>query len=447
MTHLSTQNQPTVAFHTLGCKVNQHDSAIMAALFQEAGYEVTNFNEKADVYVINTCSVTHLSDRKSRQMIRRAASENPEAAIVVCGCYAQTAPQELEGLPEVSLIIGTNERHKVVEAVEQYKIDHKKATYLPTDDELFVYEDLPHERVSGMTRAYVKIQEGCDQFCAYCVIPYARGPLRSRSEEDTLAEIRTLVAQGYKEVILTGIHIGAYGRGVKDTTCDLTGLCKRILEETEIARLRIGSLEGIEVTDELIEMIATNPRMAQHLHLPLQSGCDHTLEEMRRPYDTEAFRDMMRAIRKKVPNIAITTDLMVGFPGESEEDFKQSLVFCNDIAFANMHIFKYSMRAGTPAAAMTNQIDPQIKERRAKQMAEVAQKNKLDYEKRFVGKTLTILVEEPMVDGSWTGHSSNYLFVNFTGEGIASGQFVDVRITEAGKNRLIGVVETTKEEG
>ena len=234
---------------------------------------------------------------------------------------------------------------------------------------------------------------------------------------------------------------------MKDTTCDLTGLCKRILEETEIARLRIGSLEGIEVTDELIEMIATNPRMAQHLHLPLQSGCDHTLGEMRRPYDTEAFRDMMRAIRKKVPNIAITTDLMVGFPGESEEDFKQSLVFCNDIAFANMHIFKYSMRAGTPAAAMTNQIDPQIKERRAKQMAEVAQKNKLDYEKRFVGKTLTILVEEPMEDGSWTGHSSNYLFVNFTGEGIASGQFVDVRITEAGKNRLIGVVETTKEEG
>lgn len=444
---MSTNNKPTVAFHTLGCKVNQHDSAIMAALFQDAGYEVINFSEKADVYVVNTCSVTHLSDRKSRQMIRRAAGENPDATVVVCGCYAQTAAKELEGLDEVSLILGTNERHKIVDAVEQYKLDHKKATYLPTEEEMFVYEDLPHERVSGMTRAYVKIQEGCDQFCAYCVIPYARGPLRSRSEEETLTEIRTLVAQGYKEVILTGIHIGAYGRGVKDTTCDLTTLCKRILDETDIAHLRIGSLEGIEVTDELIEMIATNPRMARHLHLPLQSGADHTLEEMRRPYDTAAFRAMMAKIRQKVPDIAITTDLMVGFPGESDEDFAQSLAFCDEMAFANMHIFKYSMRAGTPAAEMTNQIDPQVKDARAKKMAEVSQKNKQAYEAPFVGQSLRILVEEQDAVGAWTGHSSNYLLVNFTGEDIASGQFVDVRITETDGNRLIGVVETNSEEG
>ena len=435
-----------VAFHTLGCKVNQHDSAIMAALFQDAGYTIVDFNDKADVYVVNTCTVTHLSDRKSRQMIRRAAGENPDATVVVCGCYAQTAKNELEALDEVDLIIGTNERHRVVEAVEEFRANHVKTAYMPDDDELFVYEDLPHERVSGMTRAYVKVQEGCDQFCAYCIIPYARGPLRSRSEEDTIAEINMLVDKGYKEVILTGIHLGAYGRGVKDQTCDLTGLCRRILDETKIERLRLGSLEGIEVTDELIDMIATNPRMAQHLHLPLQSGCDRTLEAMRRPYDSEAFRDMMRSIRQRVPDIAITTDLMVGFPDETEEDFKESLVFCNDIAFANMHIFKYSMRGGTPAAAMTGQIDPQIKERRAKQMADVAQKNKHEYEQRFVGKTLRILVEEQNKEGLWTGHSSNYLFVAFPGEGIQSGDFVDVKLTEAGKNRLLGEIISNSEE-
>lgn len=435
-----------VAFHTLGCKVNQHDSAIMAALFQDAGYTIVDFNDKADVYVVNTCTVTHLSDRKSRQMIRRAAGENPDATVVVCGCYAQTAKNELEALDEVDLIIGTNERHRVVEAVEEFRANHVKTAYMPDDDELFVYEDLPHERVSGMTRAYVKVQEGCDQFCAYCIIPYARGPLRSRSEEDTIAEINMLVDKGYKEVILTGIHLGAYGRGVKDQTCDLTGLCRRILDETKIERLRLGSLEGIEVTDELIDMIATNPRMAQHLHLPLQSGCDRTLEAMRRPYDSEAFRDMMRSIRQRVPDIAITTDLMVGFPDETEEDFKESLVFCNDIAFANMHIFKYSMRGGTPAAAMTGQIDPQIKERRAKQMADVAQKNKHEYEQRFVGKTLRILVEEQNKEGLWTGHSSNYLFVAFPGEEIQSGDFVDVKLTEAGKNHLLGEIISNSEE-
>lgn len=435
-----------VAFHTLGCKVNQHDSAIMAALFQDAGYEVVDFNDLADVYVVNTCTVTHLSDRKSRQMIRHAARENPAATIVVCGCYAQTAKAELEALDEVDLIIGTNERHKVVEAVETFRQDHVKTAYMADDEELFYYEDLPHERVSGMTRAYVKIQEGCDQFCAYCAIPYARGPLRSRSEQDTIDEINMLVERGYKEVILTGIHIGAYGRGVKDETCDLTGLCRRILDETAIERLRIGSLEGIEVTDALIEMIANDERMAKHLHLPLQSGCDRTLSAMRRPYDTEQFREMMRRIRGKVPNIAITTDLMVGFPGETDEDFKESLVFCNDIAFSAMHIFKYSMRSGTPAAAMPDQIDPQIKERRAKQMADVAQKNKLDYERRFVGQTLRILVEEQTKDGLWTGHSSNYLLVTFPGENIRSGDFVDVKITSAERNRLLGEIENHLEE-
>ena len=443
---MTTNESLTVAFHTLGCKVNQHDTSIMAALFRDAGYKIVDFHDKADVYVINTCTVTHLSDRKSRQMIRRAAGENPDAVVVACGCYAQTAADELLALNEVDLIVGTNERHKIVEAVEEFRANHVRTKYLPSDQDFFYFEDMPHERISGMTRAYVKVQEGCDQFCTYCIIPYARGPLRSRSEEDTVAEVNTLVAQGYKEIILTGIHLGAYGRGLKDTTGDLTSLCKRILDETKIERLRLGSLEGIEVTDELIELIATNPRMARQLHLPLQSGCDATLERMGRPYDSEEYRDLMRAIRQRVPDIAVTTDLMVGFAGETDEEFKESLVFCNDIAFSGMHIFKYSMRGGTPAAAMENQVDPQVKDRRAKQMAEVAQKNKLEYEMRFKDQVLSILAEETDEDGNWMGHSSNYLHVTFAGENIHSGDFVDVKLTEVTKNRLFGVVVNQTKE-
>ena len=434
-------NQYTVAFHTLGCKVNHHDSDIMAALFQDAGYAVVDFGELADVYVINTCTVTHLSDRKSRQMIRRAASLNPEATIVVCGCYAQTSPAELQGLPEVDLIVGTNERHKVVDAVEIFRENRQKAVYLPDDEEMFHFENLPHERVSGMTRAYVKIQEGCDQFCTYCVIPYARGPLRSRSEEDTLEEIRQLVEKGYKEVILTGIHIGAYGKGVKDNTGDLTHLCKRIIAETDIQCLRLGSVEVTEITDEMIDLIQNEPRMAQQLHLPLQSGCDATLKRMNRPYTTGDFREQMRNIRGKMPHIAITTDLMVGFPGETDEEFRESLIFANDIAFSGMHIFKYSIRGGTPAAEMTNQVDPKIKDKRAKQMADVASKNKRDYEERFIGQTVAVLLEEKIDDNKWVGHTSNYLYVTVQGENLASGDFVDAYLTNTDGNRLIGEIK------
>ncbi|MDO4281463.1 MAG: tRNA (N(6)-L-threonylcarbamoyladenosine(37)-C(2))-methylthiotransferase MtaB [Peptococcaceae bacterium] len=443
---MNKKHTPTVAFHTLGCKVNQHDTAIMAALFQDSGYAVVDFHEVADVYVVNTCTVTHLSDRKSRQMLRRAAGENPEAIVVACGCYAQTAAKELEGLDEVDLIIGTNERHRVVEAVEQFAKDHQRQIYLPEKNDLFYYENLPHERVSGMTRAYVKIQEGCNQFCTYCIIPYARGPLRSRSEDDTIEEINGLVAAGYKEVILTGIHIGAYGRGLKDETCDLTGLCRRILDETAIARLRIGSLEGVEVTDDLIEMIATNPRMARQLHLPLQSGCDQTLAAMRRPYDTAAFREMVAAIRARVPDIAITTDIMVGFPGETDEDFQASLAFADEMAFSDMHIFKYSQRDGTPAATMPNQVDPRIKDARAKEMAAVAARNKIAYEEALIGRRVRLLLEEPLGDGRWVGHSSNYLYVTVTGEGLSSGRFVDAVLTGRQEGRLQGELINSDEE-
>ncbi len=429
--------RPTVAFHTLGCKVNQHDSDTMAALFQAASYEVVSFHDVADVYVINTCTVTHLSDRKSRQMIRRAVSQNPAAIVVVCGCYAQTATKEVAQIPGVDLIIGTNERNRIVDAVETFRQTNEQHIYLPEEEALYYFEDVPHSRVSSMTRAYVKIQEGCNQFCAYCIIPYARGPLRSRSIADTVQEVQDLVQKGYKEVILTGIHIGVFGAGLHDEEGDLTALCKALLNQTDIARIRLGSIECTEITPELIALMNENPRMARHLHIPLQAGCDRTLARMNRPYSKEDFRSVVRDVRSTMPGIAITTDLMVGFPGETDDDFRESMIFCNDIAFADMHVFKYSMRSGTPAADMIEQVAPEIKEKRAKMIAEIAAKNRLAYQKVRLGDDVHVLLEEAVNDDWWTGHTSNYLRVRVQGNG-ASGLDVPVHLDDINKGVLEG---------
>lgn len=429
--------RPTVAFHTLGCKVNQHDSDTMAALFQAAGYEVVSFHDVADVYVVNTCTVTHLSDRKSRQMIRRAVSQNPAAIVAVCGCYAQTATKEVAQIPGVDLIIGTNERNRIVDAVETVRQTKEQHIYLPDEEDLFYFEEVPHHRVSSMTRAYVKIQEGCNQFCAYCIIPYARGPLRSRSIADTVDEIRDLVEKGYQEVVLTGIHIGVFGAGMHDEEGDLTALCKAILEKTDIARIRLGSIECTEITPELIALMNENPRMARHLHIPLQSGSNATLARMKRPYTQDDFRTVVRDVRRTMPGIAITTDLMVGFPGESDDDFRESMIFCNDIAFADMHIFKYSMRSGTPAADMVDQVSPEIKDKRAKMIAEIAAKNRLAYQKSHLGDEVHVLLEEVVKDDWWVGHTSNYLRVQVQGQG-GSGLLVPVHLDEISNGILVG---------
>lgn len=431
--------RPTVAFHTLGCKVNQHDSDTMAALFQAAGYQIVSFHDVADVYVVNTCTVTHLSDRKSRQMIRRAVSQNPAAVVAVCGCYAQTAAKEVAQIPGVDLILGTNERNRIVEAVETFRQTNEKHIYLPENEDLYYFEDVPHSRVSSMTRAYVKIQEGCNQFCAYCIIPYARGPLRSRTIADTVEEVRDLVRKGYKEVILTGIHIGVFGAGKNDEEGDLTALCQALLTETDIARIRLGSIECTEITPELIALMQENPRMARHLHIPLQAGCDRTLARMNRPYTCADFRAVVDEVRRAMPGLAITTDLMVGFPGESENDFRESMMFCNDIAFSDMHIFKYSMRSGTPAADMADQVPPAIKDKRAKMIADVAAKNRRVYQQAQLGETVHVLLEEPVNDEWWTGHTSNYLRVRVQGNG-ASGEDVAVHLDDLNKGVLEGHV-------
>lgn len=427
-----------VAFHTLGCKVNHHDSDVMKGLFNESGYQIVDFSDEADVYVINTCTVTHLSDRKSRQMIRRAASQNPNAVIAVCGCYVQASPDEVRAIEEVDLILGTNERNKIVEAVENFIRDGKKASYLPSKEGFAVFEPIKEKRVSDMTRAYLKVQEGCEQFCTYCIIPYARGPLRSRSVLDVVEAVRNLEVQGYNEVILTGIHLGAYGLGKNDEPQTLAQLCRILLNQTSMKRIRLSSIEPTEVTDELLDLMVSDVRMARHLHIPLQSGSDWILKEMNRPYTKEVYREVIKRVRSKLPSIAVTTDLIVGFPGENETRFKESYEFCKEMAFSGMHIFKYSPRKGTPAADYGDRVSPEVKDSYSKAMHILAKENVMAYQNRYLAYILEVLIEEKTDDG-YTGHTSNYLRV-YTKDKVKIGDFVQVEITGSTEKGLVGNV-------
>jgi len=410
----------TVGFHTLGCKVNQSETEAMTALFLDKGYQLGNFEEFCDVYVINTCTVTHAGDRKSRQMIRRAKHLNPEAIVVVTGCYAQTSPEAVAAIEDVDIILGTNKRHQIVEEVEQFSGVRK--LLVDEKDTLTDFEEISMDRVIQKARAYLKVQEGCEQFCTYCIIPYARGPLRSRSMENTLQEARKLEKAGFREIILTGIHLGAYGKPgeaeaamgkVQEVT--LADLCEMLLNETSFERIRLSSIEPTEVDDHLLRLFAENRRMCRHLHLPLQAGDDSVLEAMHRPYNTEQYRQEMARIRAAVPGIALSTDLMVGFPGETDEQFENSLRFCDEIGFSSMHLFKYSPREGTPAATYPDQVRNEVKDIRSKRMQEMAEKNMLRYMEEHLGQTVEVLIEEQRADGIWLGHTDNYLHVAVDG--------------------------------
>lgn len=410
----------TVGFHTLGCKVNQSETEAMTALFLDKGYQLGDFEEFCDVYVINTCTVTHAGDRKSRQMIRRAKHLNPEAIVVVTGCYAQTSPEAVAAIEDVDIILGTNKRHQIVEEVEQFSGVRK--LLVDEKDTLTDFEEISMDRVIQKARAYLKVQEGCEQFCTYCIIPYARGPLRSRSMENTLQEARKLEKAGFREIILTGIHLGAYGKPgeaeavmgkVQEVT--LADLCEMLLNETSFERIRLSSIEPTEVDDHLLRLFAENRRMCRHLHLPLQAGDDSVLEAMHRPYNTEQYRQEMARIRAAVPGIALSTDLMVGFPGETDEQFENSLRFCDEMGFSSMHLFKYSPREGTPAATYPDQVRNEVKDIRSKRMQEMAEKNMLRYMEEHLGQTVEVLIEEQRADGIWLGHTDNYLHVAVDG--------------------------------
>jgi len=429
---------PKVAFYTLGCKVNQNETEALGALFKEHNYQVVNFEEVADVYIINTCTVTHLGDRKSRQIIRRAIHTNPQALVVVTGCYAQTSPGEVEKIPGVDLIIGTRDRARIVDLIQEHKKRSTPATYVNDILKAKDFEELPVDRLINRTRAYLKVQEGCEQFCTYCIIPYARGPSRSRSIENTLNEAQKLVEAGFKEVILTGIHLGAYGKDLSDKI-DLAFLCRELLEKTGIERLRLSSIEPTEISDDLINLMEKSPRFCRHLHIPLQNGDDEILTKMHRPYTTNDYRQIVERIRTRIPDVGISSDIMVGFPGETQENFNNSLAFVQEMGFMGLHVFKYSPRKGTPASKFNQQVSSQEKEKRSKAMLKHAEQSFQAFASKYLGHTKEVLVESAWPPGGWEGHTDNFIRVVFSGEA-QKGEIVPVTVKTLEKNYVQGIL-------
>ena len=422
-----------IAFYTLGCKVNQSDTASMEGIFRRAGYEVVDFGSPADVYLINTCVVTNTGQRKSRQIINRAVRHNPLSLIVVTGCYPQTAPEEVRAIAGVDVIIGNQERARIVELVEQ-ALENKQTEILDNVQKMTVdtkFEELGVGTETDKTRAFLKIQEGCNQYCTYCIIPYARGPLRSRSLESIRSEVAKLVEAGYKEVVLIGIHLGCYGKELAKEGKHITlyDAVQAVLSVEGMCRVRLGSLESVEVEPRLLELMANEPRLCKHLHLPLQSGCDKILQAMHRPYDTARFTQLLQQIRAQVPDVAITTDIIVGFPGETEEDFATTLAFAEKCGFAKMHIFPYSKRKGTPAEKMPNQVDEAVKGERAARLAAVDEKLHQAMLKQMVGKTEEVLFEQPVDEVHMEGLCGPYLRVVVPGTSELANTIANVKIT------------------
>ena len=421
---------------TLGCKVNQFETETMEGLFRARGYEVVPFEERADVYVINTCSVTHLSDRKSRQLIRRAARMNPAACIAVTGCYAQVAPEEIRALEGVRVVIGTKERAHIVDYVEaSLRADTGVAGTITDIMQARVFEDIPLHALPHRTRAFLKIEDGCQNFCTFCIIPYARGPVKSRALSSVAREMRFLTKAGFREVVLTGIHLGAYGidLAARPTLADA---CRTALAETGLRRLRLGSLESVELSADLLELMRTEPRFAAHLHLPLQAGSDAVLRAMNRHYDTAAFAALLADVRRAVPGVAISTDIIVGFPGETEEDFAAGMDFVRAMGFARMHVFPYSARRGTPAAQRTDQVPPVVRKERAARMQALAEEMAEAYHRSMLGAVAEVLFET-CADGVTDGLTETYVRV-YTDAPVVRGEIVPVRLTHLYRDGIWG---------
>ena len=383
----------TVAFHTLGCKVNQYDTEAMATLFRRQGYQVVPFEDSADIYVINTCTVTHQGDRKSRQLVRRARRRNPGAVVVVAGCYAQTTPGEAAAIPGVSLVLGNSDKSRVVELAEEAA---KREEVLVAVGNIFSLRDfgeLDIEQFTGRTRAPVKVQDGCREFCTYCIIPYARGTIRSRPLDDVRQQVTRLAEAGIREVVLTGIHIGSYGRDL-DPQPSLSDLLFAIHDVKGIERIRISSLEPMDADLDFLRTMAELPKVCHHLHLPIQSGSDTVLQRMRRRYQTSDLSQLLENARKWMPDLSVTTDVMVGFPGETEEEFRQTYRFIEKEQFTRLHVFPFSPRRGTPAAEAADQVDHEVKSRRVHELLDLSDRLSRSFYHRFVGETHTVLVED-----------------------------------------------------
>lgn len=435
-----------VAAHTLGCKVNQYDTEAMLRVFRQAGYDVVDFDEVADVYLINTCTVTHEGDRKSRQLVRRARRRNPGAVVVVAGCYAQTSPGEVAGIEGVSLVLGNRDKGRVAELVEEAREKEEVLVSVGNIFQAREFEEIGIDGFGGRTRAAVKIQDGCNEFCTFCIIPYARGTVRSRAPEQVRSEVKRLARAGFQEVVLTGIHLGAYGRDLPGKP-GLALILEKIHEVPGIRRIRLSSLEPMDAGDGVIQTMARLPKVARHLHLPVQSGSDPILQAMRRHYTTGEFRSLVAEARRLMPGIAITTDVMVGFPGETEELFAETLAFVEEIGFSRLHVFPFSPRKGTKAATMPGQVPGSVKSRRVKRLLELGDRLAREYHSRWIGREVEVLVEEelsgePPREAGLAGErgefgvvlnglTDNYIRVFFEGREWWPGRFVRVRITGA----------------
>ncbi len=403
-----------VAFCTLGCKVNQYETNAMMQKFIENGYIVVDFEENADVYVVNTCTVTSMADKKSRQMLRRVKEINPDSILVAVGCYAQVAREELEKIPEIDLILGTNDKRNIIQYVEKMQKEIQDKTSVVTDvihnAEFADYGTITY---TEKTRAVIKVQDGCDRYCSYCIIPYARGRVRSRKPESVVNEITEIAKKGIKEVVITGIHVASYGKDFKNEY-KLIDLLEDINKIEGIKRIRLGSLEPTLITEDFVTRLSKLEKICDHFHLSLQSGCDSTLERMNRRYTTEEFENGVKLLRKAYPNVALTTDVIVGFPSETETEFEMTYQFLKRINFYKMHIFKYSQRKGTKAAIMPNQIDGNIKEERSKKLIELSDKNEIEFNKNYVGKEVEVLFEDEHIEDGKRyikGHTTNYIVV------------------------------------
>lgn len=398
----------TVAFTTLGCRVNQYDTDAMRGLFIQGGYTLVDFDEKADIYVINTCSVTNMGERKSRQLIRKAKRTNEDAYIIVTGCYAQLAPEAIAAIDGVNLVIGTNNRHRVVELVEQLESTEKQISIVRNILEQATFEEMPlYGNEIDKARAFMKIQEGCNNYCTFCIIPYTRGKLKSRRVEDIVKEAKRLVEHGYHEIVLTGIHLGNYGIELPEKP-NLAGVVKALLEIPGLERIRLGSIESVEVSEELVDLMANEPRFCTHLHLPLQAGSDHILKLMNRHYNLQEFKDLIARLRSRIPGLAITTDIIAGFPGETDEDFEETMKTVEEIGFTHIHAFPYSKREGTPAAAMEDQVPEAVKKTRVALLNSLGQKGLQNFAEQMIGKPAEILIEREE-DGYYLGFTNEYI--------------------------------------
>jgi len=440
---------PSVAFYTLGCKVNFYDTEAIWQLFKNEGYEQVDFEtQTADVYLINTCTVTNTGDKKSRQIIRRAVRRNPDAIIAVTGCYAQTSPAEILDIPGVDLVIGTQDRDKIMPYIEQLQQERQPINAVRNIMKTREFEELDVPDFAERTRAFLKIQEGCNNFCTFCIIPWSRGLSRSRAPESVVEQAKQLVAAGYKEIVLTGIHTGGYGDDLENYR--LANLLWDLDKVEGLERIRISSIEASQITEEVLEVLKKSSKMCRHLHIPLQAGDNDVLKRMRRKYTVEEFATKIERIQEAMPDVAITTDVIVGFPGETDEQFRKGYEFMEKIKFSEMHVFPYSKRTGTPAARMEDQVDEEVKHARVHELIDLSEKMQFAYAEQFVGQVLDIIPERDYKGAPGTGkvmgYSDNYLQVIFEGDESLIGKLCRVKVTEAGVNECMGALVRVIEE-